>query len=207
MMQKNTDQRVGIFIDIQNLYHSSKNLYNARVNYKELIKALVAERKLIRAMAYVVKTESILAAAATSTGKSESTFFDALKQSGIELRMKDIQVFPGGEKKADWDVGMAIDAVRMSDFLDVIILVTGDGDFVPLVDYVKWGKGRQVEVCAFSRSTNAKLREVADEFIAIEEIPKVLMRKGNVRNARRGGNRRDESDFGGQPSAPASNEA
>ncbi len=186
-MQKNSDQRVGIFIDIQNLYHSSKNLYNARVNYKELIRALVANRKLIRAMAYVVKTESILAAATTVTGKSESSFFDALKQSGIELRMKDIQVFPGGEKKADWDVGMAIDAVRMSDFLDVIILVTGDGDFVPLVDYVKWGKGRQVEVCAFSRSTNAKLREVADEFIALEDIPKVLMRKGNLRVNRRSG--------------------
>lgn len=198
MNHKNSDQRVGIFIDIQNLYHSSKNLYNARVNYKELIKSLVGERKLIRAMAYVVKTESILAAAATSTGKSESTFFDALKQSGIELRMKDIQVFAGGEKKADWDVGMAIDAVRMSDFLDVIILVTGDGDFVPLVDYVKWGKGRQVEVCAFSRSTNAKLREVADDFIAIEDIPKVLMRKSNMRRGRRGDT--------GQPNVPPAHE-
>lgn len=201
-MIKNSDQRVGIFIDIQNLYHSSKNLYNARVNYKELVKALVAERKLIRAMAYVVKTESIIAAATSSTGKSESSFFDALKQSGIELRMKDIQIFPGGEKKADWDVGMAIDAVRMSDFLDVIILVTGDGDFVPLVDYVKWGKGRQVEVCAFSRSTNAKLREVADDFIAIEDIPKVLMRKSNVRR----GSRRDGSDFGGGQGTPQPSE-
>jgi len=203
MMHKNSDQRVGIFIDIQNLYHSSKNLYNARVNYKELIKALVGERKLIRAMAYVVKTESIIAAT-SSTGKSESTFFDALKQSGIELRMKDIQVFAGGEKKADWDVGMAIDAVRMSDFLDAIILISGDGDFVPLVEYLKWGKGRQVEVVAFSRSTNAKLRESADEFIAIEDIPKVLMRKGNVR--RSGGGRRDDSFGGAESVVPQSEE-
>ncbi len=200
MMHKNSDQRVGIFIDIQNLYHSSKNLYHARVNYKELIKALVADRKLIRAMAYVVKTESIIAATATSTGKSESSFFDALKQSGIELRMKDIQIFPGGEKKADWDVGMAIDAVRMSDFLDVIILVTGDGDFVPLIEYVKWGKGRQVEVCAFSRSTNAKLREVADDFIAIEDVPKVLMRKNAMRRGRRDGS------ITSQPNVPPAHE-
>lgn len=200
MMHKNSDQRVGIFIDIQNLYHSSKNLYNARVNYKELIKSLVGERKLIRAVAYVVKTETILAATQTVTGKSESSFFDALKQSGIELRMKDIQVFAGGEKKADWDVGMAIDAVRMSDFLDAVILVTGDGDFVPLVEYLKWGKGRQVEVCAFSRSTNAKLRESADEFIALEEIPKALMRKGNLRRSNRGAdqNEKEITDFGGQ---------
>lgn len=193
---KHSDQRVGIFIDIQNLYHSSKNLYNARVNYKELIRHLVANRKLIRAMAYVVKTEAILAAAEAAktenatgevtdrpekTTKSETTFFDALKQSGIELRIKDIQLYPGGMKKADWDVGMAVDAVRMADFLDVIILVTGDGDFIPLVEYLKWGKGREVEVAAFSRSANAKLKEVADEFIAIEDLQKVIMRKGRIR--------------------------
>ncbi len=199
MLIKHSDQRVGIFIDIQNLYHSSKNLYNARVNYKELIRGLVGERKLIRAMAYVVQTEQILAAAAAKevadgverpsfakategkATKSETTFFDALKQAGIELRIKDIQIFPGGAKKADWDVGMAVDAVRMADFLDVIILVTGDGDFVPLVEYLKWGKGREVEVAAFSRSTNAKLKEVADEFVALEDLPRVIMRKGSVR--------------------------
>ena len=184
-MNTNKDQRVGIFIDIQNLYHSSKNIYNSRVNYKELVKSLVANRKLIRALAYVVKTESILtedeAHKAARTTKSESSFFEALKQSGIELRMKDIQVFPGGMKKADWDVGMAVDAVRMADFLDVVILVTGDGDFIPLVEYLKWGRGRQVEIAAFSRSANSKLREVADEFIALEEVPKVLMRKPALR--------------------------
>ena len=129
-MIRNKEQRVGIFIDIQNLYHSSKNLFQARVNYKELMKELIAGRKLIRAIGYVVKTESTV---------GESSFFDALEKNGIELRMKDIQIFPGGMKKADWDVGMAVDAVRMADSLDVIILVTGDGDFVPLVDYLKWG--------------------------------------------------------------------
>jgi len=206
---KHNEQRVGIFIDIQNLYHSSKNLYNARVNYKELLKHLVADRKLIRAMAYVVKSEQILAAAEQAgliqtssqekTTKSETTFFDALKQAGIELRIKDIQVYPGGMKKADWDVGMAIDAVRMSDFLDVIILVTGDGDFIPLIEYVKWGKGREVEVAAFSRSANAKLREVADEFIALEDIPRVLIRKQHGgRQNRRAGNAQSSQSEGGQ---------
>ncbi len=181
MLNKHNDQRIGIFIDIQNLYHSSKNLYNARVNYKELINHIVGDRKLIRAMAYVVKTEAVLEGSGISqtTGKTESSFFDALKQSGIELRMKDIQVFPGGSKKADWDVGMAVDAVRMADFLDVIVLLTGDGDFVPLVEYLKWGKGRMVEVVAFSRTTNAQLREVADEFTALEDIPKALNRIHN----------------------------
>src|SRR3989344_670977 len=147
---KNKDQRVGIFIDVQNLYHSAKKLYKARVNFKELIKALLAGRKLIRAVAYVVKTEAT---------EGESAFFDALKQAGIELRMKDIQIYPGGMKKADWDVGMAVDAIRMCDLLDVVILVTGDGDFVPLVEYLKWGRGRNVEVSGFSRTASAKIKE------------------------------------------------
>lgn len=161
-------QRVGIFVDVQNLYHSSKNLYKSRVNYKELIRHIVGDRELIRAVAYVVKSD---------TAMGESAFFDALEKSGLELRSKDLQVYADGLKKADWDVGMAVDAIRMSAFLDVVVLVTGDGDFVPLVEYLKWGTGRLVEIAAFSRTSSAKLREAADRFVNIEEIPKSLIRK------------------------------
>src|SRR3989344_3102523 len=110
-LPRHENQRIGIFIDIQNLYHASKNLYSARVNYKELIRHLVGNRELIRALAYVVKTETTL---------GEASFFEALQQAGLELRVKDIQVYPDGSKKADWDVGMAIDAARMASFLDVV---------------------------------------------------------------------------------------
>ncbi|OGM89043.1 hypothetical protein A3J77_02085 [Candidatus Wolfebacteria bacterium RBG_13_41_7] len=161
-------QRVGIFIDIQNLYHSAKNLYSARVNYRELLKELLAGRNLIRAMGYVVKSE---------TAFGEASFFEALGKNGIELRVKDLQIFPGGMKKADWDVGMAVDAIRMANFLDVVILVTGDGDFIPLVEYLKWGLGREVEVAAFGRSASAKLKEVADSFIDIEKKPRIILKK------------------------------
>jgi uncharacterized LabA/DUF88 family protein len=161
-------QRVGIFIDIQNLYHSAKHLYSARVNYRELIKELLAGRELIRVIGYVVKSETAL---------GESSFFEALTKTGIELRIKDLQIFPGGLKKADWDVGMAVDAIRMANFLDVVILVTGDGDYVPLVDYLKWGLGRGVELAAFGRSTSAKLKEAADSFIDLEKIPRVILKK------------------------------
>jgi uncharacterized LabA/DUF88 family protein len=161
-------QRVGIFIDIQNLYHSAKHLYSARVNYRELIKELLAGRQLIRAIGYVVKTETAL---------GEASFFEALTKTGIELRIKDLQIFPGGLKKADWDVGMSVDAIRMANFLDVVILVTGDGDFLPLVEYLKWGLGREVEVAAFGRSASAKLKEAADFFIDLEKIPRVILKK------------------------------
>jgi len=161
-------QRVGIFIDIQNLYHSAKHLYSARVNYRELLKELSANRPLIRAIGYVVKSETAL---------GEASFFEALTKTGIELRSKDLQIFPGGMKKADWDVGMAVDAIRMANFLDVVILVTGDGDFLPLVDYLKWGLGREVEVAAFGRSASGKLKEAADLFIDLEKIPRVILKK------------------------------
>jgi len=86
--------------------------------------------------------------------------------------MKDLQIFPGGIKKGDWDVGIAVDAIRLGDFfIDVLILATGDGDFVPLVDYLK-GRGRQMEVIAFGRSTSAKLKEAADDFIDMSADPK-----------------------------------
>ena len=91
--------------------------------------------------------------------------------------MKDLQVYADGTKKGDWDVGMAVDAIRQAPFLDVIILVTGDGDFLPLVDYLKWGAGRMVEVAAFRRSASAKIQEAADKFINIEEIPRILIKR------------------------------
>jgi uncharacterized LabA/DUF88 family protein len=161
------NQRVGIFIDVANLYHSAKNLYRGRVNYAELLKHLVGNRQLIRAVAYVVKSD---------TAAGEEAFFEALQKTGLELRVKDLQVYADGFKKADWDVGMAVDAIRMASFLDVVILVTGDGDFLPLIDYLKWGVGRLVEVAAFDRSASAKIKEAADRFMRIESLPRVIMR-------------------------------
>jgi uncharacterized LabA/DUF88 family protein len=169
------DQRVGIFIDVQNLYHSAKNLYSSRVNFTELIKHLVGNRKLIRSIAYVVKSESAL---------GEGSFFEALKSAGLELRSKDLQVYPGGMKKADWDVGMAVDAIRMAGSLDVVVLVTGDGDFIPLVEYLRWGLGKEVIVAGFSRTAATKLKEATDIFIAVEEIPKILLKSSKARATR-----------------------
>lgn len=162
------NQRVGILVDVQNLYHSAKNIYQGRVNYRELIKHLSRGRKLIRAIAYVVKSD-------TSAG--ESQFFEALEKAGLELKIKDLHIYPDGTKKADWDVGMAIDAVLISNFVDVIILVTGDGDFLPLVNYLKWGKGVVVEVAAFGKTASLKIQDAADKFINLELIPKIILKK------------------------------
>lgn len=159
---KHKSQRVGIFIDTQNLYHSAKNLYKAKVNFGQVVKEAVAGRTLIRAVAYVIRTES----------EEEKGFFEALNKLGIETKVKDIRVFAGGAKKADWDLGTVIDVVAMAQKLDTIILATGDGDFVPLVEYLKYAHGVQVEVIAFGKSSSGQLREAADDFIDICDDPR-----------------------------------
>lgn len=171
---KHSEQRVGIFIDTQNLYHSAKNLYGGRVNFGNVIKEALADRILIRAVAYVVTTET----------PEEKAFFDALAKVGIETKTKDLQVFAGGAKKADWDVGMAIDAIKMGPKLDCVVLATGDGDFVPLVEYLKIKEGCQVEVISFGKSSSARLKEAADDFIDMSNDPKKFLIGGEKRSRR-----------------------
>ena len=167
MSIKHLGQRVAVLIDVQNLYHSAKNLYGARVNFREILKTAVSQRSLIRAFAYVVRTK---------TGE-EKPFFDALTKLGIETRVRDLQEYYGGLKKADWDVGITVDAIRISQSVDTIILASGDGDFLQLIDYLK-NQGKRVEVMAFSSSASSKLKEGADEFIDIEKNPeKYLLKK------------------------------
>ncbi|MEK7642010.1 MAG: NYN domain-containing protein [Patescibacteria group bacterium] len=166
---KHKEQRVGIFIDAQNLYHSGRNLYHSKVNFGAIVKESLDGRKLVRAVAYVIATES----------GEETGFFEALEKMGIETKVKDLQIFSSGAKKADWDVGMAIDAVKLSPKLDAVILVTGDGDFCPLVEYLQMNQGCQVEVVSFGKSTSAKLIEVSDHFMDLDVgSGKYLLRAG-----------------------------
>ncbi len=161
---KHKDQRVAIFIDTQNLYHSAKNIYRSKVNFDAVVKRTLAGRELVRAISYVVTTE---------TGEEQS-FFEALGKIGIEVKTKDLQIFYGGAKKADWDVGMAIDAIKLSPKVDTIVLATGDGDFVPLVEYVR-SQGCQVECIAFGKSSSSRLREAVDDFIDMDESPREFL--------------------------------
>ncbi len=159
---KHPAQRVGVFIDTQNLYHSAKHLYKSRVNFANVLAEAVGDRTLVRAIAYVISTES----------GDESAFFEALTKIGIETKTKGLQVFSDGAKKADWDVGLAIDAVKLAPKLDTVILATGDGDFVPLIEYLDMNEGCQVEVISFGRSSSQKLKEAAHAFTDMCDNPK-----------------------------------
>ena len=166
MKTAHNDQRVGVFVDIQNMYYSAINLYDSKVDFKKILSDSVGNRRLVRAFAYVIKADS----------KEESGFFEALEKIGFEVKSKDLQVFYGGNKKGDWDVGIAMDAVRMSGKLDSVILVSGDGDFVDLVKYLQ-SQGCRVEVVSFGRSTSSKLIEEADSHTDLDGQKKYLRRK------------------------------
>lgn len=180
---KHPEQRVGVFIDTQNLYHSAKNLYHARVNFGNVLKDSLAGRRLVRARAYAVTTES----------GEEKAFFEALGKVGIEMRLKDLQVFSGGAKKADWDVGLAVDAISAAPKLDTVILFTGDGDFVPLIQFLQRQAGCQVEVVSFGRSTSLKLKEAADDFLDLDDEPKRYLINYRGPSPRRGTSSRASS--------------
>jgi len=159
MIIKHKEQRVGIFIDAQNLYHSARFIHHGRVNFEGVLREVLAGRKLVRAIAYVITTDS----------GEERGFFDALTKMGIETKTKDLQIFSGGNKKADWDVGLAIDAIKLAPKLDAVIIVSGDGDFIPVIEFLK--NSCQVEVAAFGKSASGKLKEVVDDFTDLDLNP------------------------------------
>ena len=151
-------ERIAIFVDVQNMYYSAKNLYNAKVNFAQILKAAVGNRSLIRAIAYVIKADV----------KEEQNFFDALEKIGFEVRAKDLQIFAGGAKKGDWDIGLAMDTIEQAPKLDTIVIVSGDGDFVPLIHHLRHALGCKIEVIAFGKSGSTLLKQECDLFTDLD---------------------------------------
>lgn len=160
------EQRVGVFIDVSNLYHSARHQYNAKVNYNELLNVLVGNRTLVRAIAYAIESEV----------KGEDIFHKALEAAGYEVKLKPLQIFPGGAKKGDWDIGIAMDMIELAPKMDVMILVSGDGDYVDLIHHLRRAMGVKVEVAAFGKSTSGKLRDAADSFYDMDKNSSLLIR-------------------------------
>ena len=165
LSQMHPGQRVGVFVDIQNMYYSARQLYNKKVNFAKILKTAVEQRILIRAFAYVIRADI----------KEEQGFFEALEKIGFDVREKELQVFVGGAKKGDWDVGLCMDVIRMVPKLDVIVLVSGDGDFADMLHYVK-ALGCRAEVIAFGRTASRKLIDEADEFFDLDKTGPAYLR-------------------------------
>ncbi len=160
-------QRVGVFVDIQNMYYSARALYNQKVNFKEILKQGVSGRQLVRAIAYGITTEEA----------HEEDFHSALAGQGFEVKTKPLQQFVGGQKKGDWDIGIAMDILRLEPKIDVAVLVCGDGDFIPLVEFAK-ERGLRIEVISFKESTSSALLEKVDTYIDMSADTKRFLIKG-----------------------------
>lgn len=165
---KHKEQKIGVFVDVQNMYYSAKNLYQAKVDFGKILKDGLAGRRLIRAFAYVISAD---------VGK-EKEFFEALSKQGYEVRVKDLQVFYGGAKKGDWDVGLCMDVVRMISKIDVMVLVSGDGDYSDLLEYAR-SQGVRAEVIAFGKTASRKLIDEADEVLDLDHASSKYLIKSN----------------------------
>jgi len=159
-------QRVGLFVDVQNMYYSAKNIYERKVNFGEIMKTAADGRNLIRAIAYVIKADV----------EQEANFFEALHKQGYEVKAKDLQIFFGGAKKGDWDVGIAMDVMRTAAKLDVVVLVSGDGDFKDLLEHIK-SLGCRAEVIAFKKTASARLIDEADRFTDLGNLKEKILIK------------------------------
>ena len=149
--------RVGIFVDVQNMFYAARQ-YGARLDFEKLMQAAVGDRRLIRAIAYVIQTPEV----------DQSGFVAMLQQRSYQVKRKDLRQRSDGSAKGDWDMGMAIDVIGMADKLDVVVLVSGDGDFVSLISLVK-EMGPRVEVFSFPHNTARDLIESADRHYPIDE--------------------------------------
>lgn len=170
MASINTNHRVGVYVDVQNLYYSARHLYSSYVNFGAVLERAINGRQMIEAIGYVVRAEI----------PKQDDFFKALEYAGYQLKSKDLQIFPGGLKKGNWDVGMAVDIIAAASRLDAIVIATGDGDFKELVDYLK-SQGVRIEVISFGKSTATKLKESADEFIDLDKTPQDFLLKSIAR--------------------------
>ena len=152
-MSYSLNQRVGVFVDVQNMFYAAKHLYGSKLNFNRLLEYIARERSVVRAISYVVQTPD----------GDQSNFFAMLRSNGYEVRAKELKLRPDGSAKGDWDMGLALDALAMADRLDVVAIVSGDGDFVDLVTFLK-ARGVRVEVYSFAYSTSEELRYAATEY-------------------------------------------
>ena len=154
-------ERVGVFVDVANLLYSSRNLHVA-VDFGKLLEFLRGNRRIIRAHAY---------APTNPDPRADQSFLDAVKGLGYRITTKNYKTFASGAKKADMDLDLCMDIVRMVDAgaVDTIVLVSGDSDFLPLLEYCS-DHGVRVEVAAFEDAAAAILRQSCDLFINLSLV-------------------------------------
>ena len=160
---------VAVFVDMQNIYYGAKNTLRKKVDFRRLLEIGVRGRKLYRAIAYLINLDRV----------NQDSFIYVLRSIGYEVKLKEPKKFYNWDRveyKADWDMGIAIDAIAMAENgkIDIVVLMSGDGDFVDLVNFLK-AKGIKVEVISFRTITAKELIQAANEYIDLEEMGEYIV--------------------------------
>lgn len=154
--ETNFRQRTAILIDGQNMYLSAK-AKGAKLDYSAVLKTMDS-REITRAIIYNV----------SPSGVDQSKFLRAMEMLYFEVKSKEPRKLPDGSIKADWDMQIAIDALALADKVDVIVILTGDSDFIPLIHALK-SKGVRVEIMSFPETTGTQIISVADKYLEVTD--------------------------------------
>jgi uncharacterized LabA/DUF88 family protein len=157
-------ERIGIFVDVANLLYSARS-QRMNIDFGRLLDFLRANRRLIRAHAY---------APTNPDPHAEQTFLSAVKGMGYRITTKNYKTFASGARKADMDLDLCMDIVRIvdADAIDTLVLVSGDSDFLPLLEYCS-DHGVRVEVAAFDDAAAMILRQSCDLFINLSQVDEI----------------------------------
>jgi uncharacterized LabA/DUF88 family protein len=164
------EQRVALFVDTQNLYYGARDSFDRHVDYRRLLEVALRGRRLAHATAYVVEREGD----STAYG-----FITKLSVLGYRVRRRKVRVHRLDDEgrtvmEGDWDMGIAADMIRSLEHADVLVLASGDTDFVPIVELAQ-DRGRRVEVLAFRNSAGQDLVDLADSFRDLSEVSGIFV--------------------------------
>lgn len=159
-------KKVALFVDVQNVYYTTKQAFGRNFDYNKFWSVATSNRFVINAVAYAIDRGD----------KKQQEFQNILRAIGFEVKLKPFIQRSDGSAKGDWDVGITIDALKHAESTDVVILVSGDGDFDLLVDELRLGKGKEVEVFGVPELTSASLINAASKFVPIDN--ELLLSRG-----------------------------
>jgi len=151
-------KRVAIFVDVQNVYYTTRQVFNANFDYNAFWRQVTADREVIKATAFAIDRGD----------QKQQQFQNILRGIGFEVKLKPFISRADGSAKGDWDVGITLDVLDVVGCVDIVVLVSGDGDFEPLLHRLHERHAIEVEVYGVPQLTATALRRAATRFVPID---------------------------------------